>query len=634
MKRNWRIVVLTCNILAVLLLCLFSGCADPAEPVGNGTGNKVYEEDLAKLTQPVFSDRGGFYGNKMAIKISVPQLFQNTAASLKITLDGSEPDKNSRNYSGEELILPDIGCVKTDFTNEAENVSVTVIRAACFDGDGAMLGQIATATYIKLPKIKGEIHTGRFDLPVISLVTDGRNLTDPAEGILANVSGKGSEWERPVNVAYFEANGRLGFTQDAGIRLSGGSTRGLAQKSFRVTARKSDYFNTDRYDGAGKFKYALFPERLKSDGTQLQAYDSVVLRNGGNDSVFTGEDSARASLLRDGLAARIAQKAAPEVDAMAYRPVVVFLNGEYYGIMNLREYENNKYVQNVYGIEDKDSVTVISTELNSDNGERYDGTWFSYQQEDGPAGELGNFTTLLQDIVVNGAYSYEQAAARIDMDNFMKYCAVNLFVCNTDWPHNNVRVWRYAGNSPGALADPSVTDGKWRFMLKDTDVGMGRYVCGMSPEFPVELYTKADSKNFRLMLCGYLDFGDLSGYPSVTENSYPDSLYIQGLFYFCMQDGQFASQFYEYCNRLATEIWTPEALETLVTDCAGVIDHEIQNHMSKDFGSWRWQATTSYQIWKNAVSDSSDSLISWARDRSGADGEFLKQVNELRALLS
>ena len=235
---------------------------------------------------------------------------------------------------------------------------------------------------------------------------------------------------------------------------------------------------------------------------------------------------------------------------------------------------------------------------------------------------------------MNGAYSYEQAAARIDMDNFMKYCAVNLFVCNTDWPHNNVRVWRYAGNSPGALADSSVTDGKWRFMLKDTDVGMGRYVCGMSPEFPLELYTKADSRNFRLMLCGYLNYGDLSGYPSVADNSYPDSLYIQGLFCFCMQNDGFASRFYEYCNRLATEIWPPEALETLITECSGAIGHEIQNYISKGFGNWQWQATTNYQSWKMAVSDRGDSLISWARDRSGADGEFLKQVNELRELLS
>ena len=61
-------MVLTCSILAAMLLCFVVRLRGAVEPVGNGTGNKIYEEDLAKLTQPVFSDRGGFYGNKMAIK--------------------------------------------------------------------------------------------------------------------------------------------------------------------------------------------------------------------------------------------------------------------------------------------------------------------------------------------------------------------------------------------------------------------------------------------------------------------------------------------------------------------------------------------------------------------------------------
>ena len=64
-----------------------------------------------------------------------------------------------------------------------------------------------------------------------------------------------------------------------------------------------------------------------------------------------------------------------------------------------------------------------------------------------------------------------------------------------------------------------------------------------------------------MMLCGYLNYGDLSGYPSMAENSYPDSLLYPGAVYFCMQNDGFASRFYEYCNRLATEIWPPEALK-------------------------------------------------------------------------
>lgn len=180
----------------------------------------------------------------------------------------------------------------------------------------------------------------------------------------------------------------------------------------------------------------------RAAGEPLAAYDSIVPRNGGNDSILVGEDNSRISFMRDGLAALITQKAAPEVDAMAYRPVVVFLNGEYYGIMNMREFENKKYIQNVYGIEDEEGIAVISTEMDTSNGGRYDGTWFYYNQDDGPEGELQQFVTLLDDIVSKGRYTYEEAAERIDMDNFMKYCAINLFLCNTDWPHNNVRVWR------------------------------------------------------------------------------------------------------------------------------------------------------------------------------------------------
>ena len=148
------------------------------------------------------------------------------------------------------------------------------------------------------------------------------------------------------------------------------------------------------------------------------------------------------------------------------------------------------------------------------------------------------------------------------------------------------------------------------------------------------MYTKADSENFRLLLCQYLDFEDQSGYPSVTENFYPDTLQIQGLFYFCMRDAGFASGFYEYCNRLATELWTPEALESLILDTASLLEEEMKNYLVKDFGQWQWESSTNYEAWENAVSGERDSLLTWARDRSGADGEFLKQVEKLRNMLA
>ena len=72
----------------------------------------------------------------MALRITVPETFQTSAASIRITFDGSEPDAGSEAYDGGDIILPDAGCVKTDFERNDRNLSVSVVRAACFDGDG------------------------------------------------------------------------------------------------------------------------------------------------------------------------------------------------------------------------------------------------------------------------------------------------------------------------------------------------------------------------------------------------------------------------------------------------------------------------------------------------------------------
>ena len=434
------------SLSVFLILCVVCGCST-SDSDWSGTKNKLNTEVAAISKSPVLSDLGGFYSGEFELEISVPEILKNDAKSIRVTFDGSEPTMKSEEYK-DSISLPVKTYTKTFFDDPKDDVKVTVIRAACFDASGNLIGKISTATFIQIQNGKGGSGESRFDLPVISLVTDSDNLNSRKTGIFKNPNGHGSEWERPVNVAFFEKDGTLAFTQDAGIRLFGGSSRNLAQRSFRITARKTDYFNTEKYDGAGKFKYAIFPDRLDSTGKQLAQYDSFVLRNGGNDSVFVTQDSSRITFLRDGLVAKITQKAAPEVDAMDYRPVVVFLNGEYYGLMNLREYQNNKYIQNVYGIEDKEGITVISTELDTSRGGRYDGDWFYYEQDDGPEGELESLMSLL-DGIVDGDYTYEQVRDKIDTDNFMKYCAMNLFLCNTDWPHNNTKVWRYAGNNAG-----------------------------------------------------------------------------------------------------------------------------------------------------------------------------------------
>ena len=623
--KSYRSVfkILAALLAAILTVSMFSSCDTNTN---NGTGDPDGDLSAIANSKPVFTNPGGFFEGKSSVRIIYPNNFKEAGYTIRITYDGSEPTKTSRLYNGGDISLPKKGMI-TKFTGIGGNASVTVIRAAYFDSRGQIVGKIATATFFSLE------NADRFKgLPVIALTTDPVNLTGE-KGIFTNAQMKGKEWERPCNVQYFDEEGTLVLSQDGGIRLFGGSSRGLSQKSLKIYARKSKDFGTDVYDGAGKFKYPLFGEdRKKADGTIMDGYDSFILRNGGNDSLLTPTEADRATFIRDGIANVIAGEAAPELMNMNYKPVVVFLNGEYYGLLNMREHENDNTIRNDYNIadEDKDNICVISSELDTGRGKRYDGTWFYYVQDDGPEGELEAWQQLLLDIR-NGKYTYEEVRQLIDVDGFMKYCAVNLFLCNTDWPHNNVKVWRYCGDGEGAL------DGRWRFVFKDMDLGLGRYTIGNTTneegDPPLELYTKADSENFRLMLCNYLEFDRTSGYPDVSNLTYVDTLGLQGLLAFLLKNSGFRADFGAFCNKLATEIWPCEKLEKLITDSADKIKTEMRYYLQKRyFGNYRFDFTTDYDTWNDAIFGEDDSLITWARERSGADGFFLKEVNELLAM--
>ncbi len=607
-------------MLALLMLtALLPGCVQETQDGEDADGDL----ETIEKSKPQFTGEGGFFVGRSSVRIVYPKNFKEAGYTIRITYDGSEPTFQDRSYTGGDISLPKKAQI-TKFTGIGGNVSVTVIRAAYFDKRGKLVGKIATATFFSLED------ESRFDgFPVISLTTDPENLTGE-NGIFTNPSGKGKEWERPVNVQYFDETGKLVLSQDGGIRLFGGSSRGLSQKSLKIYARKSSDFGTTKYDGAGKFKYPLFgEERKKADGTVMDGYDSFILRNGGNDSLLTPTEASRATFMRDGLANVIAGKAAPEIMNMNYKPVIVFLNGEYYGLLNMREHESDNTIRNNYGIadEDKDNICVISSELDTGRGKRYDGTWFYYVLDDGPEGELEAYMQLLEDIKA-GKLPYEEIAAKIDVDNFMKYCAVNLFLCNTDWPHNNVKVWRYCGEGEGDL------DGRWRFVFKDMDLGLGRYTIGNETDSkgdpPLELYTKADSENFRLMLCRYLNFGDSSGYPDVSNLSYPDTLGLAGLFAELLKNSGFRKAFGEYCEELATKIWPKEALVSLIIESAEKLKTEMRYYIQKQyFGNFRFSFTIDYDTWLEAVLGEKDSFVTWARDRSGADGYFIQEVREL-----
>lgn len=605
--------ILTLLLSAALLFAV--GC-DTVVPVVTETETTVLETETETETEAateteeakkedtrlsvVFSVKGGVYEEEQSLALSLPEEAPE-GAYLTYTLDCTEPDAKSKKYESEITVL------KGD---------TSVVRAACFDKDGKRLGYIKTATYIKSEK-------DRFKTLVVSLVTEQSNLYG-SKGIIDHPTNSGKEWERPCHVEIYKADGERVISQDAGLRIFGGSSRGLPQKSFRVIARRDGYYDEMKYNGNGSFDYPLFDNRKTLDGELLQRYDRFILRNGGNDSIqATAADPDMMTLTRDAVSNAFVAEFAPEVTYQTSRFVVVYLNGEYYGILDMKEDINDDYMLNVYGL-DKDKITVIKSELDTtrhcgehENGGqcRFDDVWFYYEVDEGPDGELDEYLKMCRE--ARGALggdkaaldsAYEKLTQKLDTESFLKYCAISLYACNTDWPHNNVRVWRYTGEKK---ENNGYSDGRWRFSTRDMDFTFGRYQCLVLPE----IYTQADTDTIKFTL------GNFYGGAYEVKDNYPDSLYVQSLLALCLHNDGFRAEFVEFCKKLCSDE-ARDALKSIMSRYANQIRNEIPYHLQ------RWKDTISHsytdKIWKRNVK----SMEKWADKRPEAFLSYLEQINE------
>lgn len=447
-----------CMLLALLTVFSCFACAGPGtQDSSSGSGNSGASPSQPAPSTPVrepggveFSPSAGFYAeSSLEVTLSTP--FEG---DIYYTTDCSAPSADNPNATlyREPISVRDLS------GEDGATDRVTVIRAAVVK-DGAA-GQVFTCTYL-LNSRAGD-YSGRYEnLPVFSISTDDAFLFGP-DGIYTNFTEHGRETERIASIEFFEAGGSREIALQAGMRIYGGTSRSLAQKSIKITARKE-------YGGEGKFSYPFFPDNTDKNGKRIEEYDTITLRAGGNDSLLTGD---RSTQLRDALVHTLAKKI-DNLSSQAARPTVVYLNGKYWGLYFLREDLDNDYIESHYKTP-KENIAILT--YGHENG-----NWF-YKLDEGTAADEQQYKEMLAYIAghnMQNKNNYEKACEMLDMDNFVKYMAVNIYVNNRDWPHNNVRMWRYTGTP-----DPQnvYTDGKWRYMLKDVDYSWGRYYSPGQPD--------------------------------------------------------------------------------------------------------------------------------------------------------
>ena len=332
---------------------------------------------------------------------------------IHYTLNGALPGKGSEKY-----------------TKPFRLAKTTVIRAVAVSADGT-LSPVSSYTFL--------INEGH-QLDVVSLVSNPDGLFSTGSGIYSNgpyrLKPNGTEddgtpginypyteanywrkWWRKANVSFLPKEG-AGFSVDCGTSIFGGFSR--------INAKKSMKFKFKSVYGPSKLHYKLFPER------EMSEYKSFIVRTGGQDVYGT--------LIKDDLASSLAEGL---LDLMATRPVVYYINGQYYGIYFLREKVNKHFIAGHYNIP-TDSLDIIQGYSNTENG---------------TIREWNAFLSYVKSHDLSKPECYKWVTDRMDIQSFTDWVIAETYIDNRD--AGNVRCFK-----------TPYLDNKWHWILYDVDMGL------------------------------------------------------------------------------------------------------------------------------------------------------------------
>jgi len=375
--------------------------------------------------QPDINMEGGFYNESLQILFSNYQ----SGDTIRFTRDGSVPVDTSEFFS--EFVIIDTS---------------TVVKARVFK-NGYLPGEVEANSYFM---------NYESQLPVFSISIDPYDLWDWEEGVY--VMGPNAEpgfphfganfwqdWEKPIHIEYYDTTQQLAFEQDCGLKIHGGWSRAYDMKSLRILAN-------GKY-GKSEFDYQFFEDK------DISQFKRFILRNSGQDYGNTH--------FRDAFISKLFQKDTP-INMQDYQPSVVFLNGQYWGIHNIREKIDRFYLRDNYNV-NPDSVHLLRDNINFVEGNYYD---------------YAEMIAFIKGLPVIDSLAVDSISRLIDLKNFTDYFCAEMFVVNPDWPNNNIKYWK-------SYSDTA----HWRYIMTDTDFGFG-------------LFSSSSSNELHRLLHGTINFTD------------------------------------------------------------------------------------------------------------------------------
>lgn len=469
------------------------------------------------------------------VEFSIAEMFLSASQNLvmtgaesgeeiRYTLDGTEPTVSSTLYN-----------------NSIEISKNSVVRASVFKPN-FVAGKITTRTYLfDIPPT----------LPVVSVTTAPDNLWDNETGIYVlgddydeEMPYRGAnfweDWEKPASIEMTETDGERLFSMNCGIKIFGGWSRAQDNKSLSIFFR-NEYGDPELKD------VQLF------DSKPISNFKSLVLRNSGNDY---GN-----SKMRDGMLTSLVRNL--DIDLAAHCPTILYLNGEYWGIINLREKLNEDYLESNTGV-DADEMDILE--------------WNASIVE----GSNEHYLALIDFIENNDMADdaiYEVVSQQIDISNFIDYQFSEIYFNNRDWPGNNIKYWR-----------PQTEDGKWRWIMYDTDFGFG-------------IWNAYDYKK------NTLEFAT-----ATNGQAWPNPPWSTFLFRKLLENETFKHRF---VNRYADVLNTTFLPENVIAHIDSMYNN-IEPEMQRNFEKW-WKPNLTY--WNQNIQN----MIGFANNRPFYERLHIKQ---------
>ncbi|HAL73510.1 MAG TPA: hypothetical protein DCM45_00280 [Clostridiales bacterium] len=406
---------------------------------------------------------------------------------IRYTLDGSTPTASSPVYQQPLTISRN-----------------TVIRCRSERAD-SLPSDVVSQTLI----------TGvQHDLPVVSIAVQSADFTGP-NGVWTDFS---HNHEAPAQISFYEQDGTFGISFNSGVALHGAYSRKEIQKSLELNLRETY--------GDRQVIYPFFPDN------EISTFKRLILRTSSQDWKFSKiRDAYMSELVENDLA----------VDTMDWRPCVLYVNGEYYGLYEIRENIDEYYMASHFGT-DPAKVDIIKG-----NAIVLEGSMTEYYK-------LLNYVKA-HDLTSEDAYQH--VLNLIDEQSLIDWLIAESFFNNLD--NGNKKFWRER------------TDGaQWRWAFFDLDWGL------FPDTYKMNILTK--------------DLLDPAGHGQ--SNFFDSSLQVK-----LMENPAFKEMFIERYAELINSTFQTERMLTLFDSMVGQIRSEMPRQIKL------WGMPYSVAVWEKNIAE-------------------------------